>query len=71
MTVGEIMRAVNLRDTQTVEAIDYQNRQIHRTMFGYSFSLAAHERDALMEREVRLLYFSGSVMTLILKEEET
>jgi len=69
MTVGEVMRVVNLRDTQTVEAIDYANRQTYRTVFGYSFS--AEDKEALMEREVRLMYFSGSVMTLILKEEET
>jgi len=64
-----VMRVVNLRDTQTVEAIDYANRQTYRTVFGYSFS--AEDKEALMEREVRLMYFSGSVMTLILKEEET
>lgn len=67
MTVGEVMRVVNLRDTQTVEAIDYANRQTYRTVFGYSFS--TEDRAALMEREVRLMYFSGSVMTLILKED--
>ena len=69
MTVGEVMRVVNLRDTQTVEAIDYANRQTYRTVFGYSFS--TEDRSALMEREVRLMYFSGSVMTLILSEVRT
>lgn len=67
MTVREIMGVIQLRDHQMVETIDYRNRQTYRTVFGYSFS--TEDRAALMEREVRLMYFSGSVMTLILKED--
>ena len=67
MTVRDVMNVLNLRDTQVVEAVDFANRQTYRTIFGYSFS--AEDKEALMGREVRLMYFGPGVLTLILKED--
>ena len=69
MTVRDVMHTINLRDTQIVEAVDYANKQTYRTAFGYSFSINGDDREELMNRKVRLMYFGAGVLTLILSED--
>ena len=71
MIVRDILKTITLRSTQQVEVVDYENREIYRTSFGHGFPLTKDGTEPVLEREVKMMYFTSSTMTLILKEVRT